>query len=94
MDEEDIVDKILDGLDNEYKDLISVIQARDTPITFDELHEKLLTFEAHMQGKKLDQPYLPATANLANRNNTSWRPSPHSSIPNPKGNLTPNSNNH
>ncbi|KAH9705130.1 Plant intracellular ras-group-related LRR protein 4 [Citrus sinensis] len=46
---DDLTKKILDGLRDEYKELVCVVQARDTPITFDDLHEKLLTFEASLQ---------------------------------------------
>ena len=49
MDIEDLTEKILDGLDDEYKELVRVVQARDTVISFDELHEKLLSFEASLQ---------------------------------------------
>ena len=33
---------------DEYKELVRVVQARDTSIAFDELHEKLLMFEASL----------------------------------------------
>ncbi|RVW29890.1 Retrovirus-related Pol polyprotein from transposon RE1 [Vitis vinifera] len=46
LDPEFLTDKILDGLGNDYKELVHAVQARDTSITFDELHEKLLSFEA------------------------------------------------
>jgi hypothetical protein len=46
MDDEDLTDKILDGLGNDCKELVRAVQARDTSISFDELHEKLLSFEA------------------------------------------------
>ena len=49
MDIEDLTEKILDGLDDEYKELVRAVQARDTAISFDELHEKLLSFEASLQ---------------------------------------------
>jgi len=49
IDIEDLTEKILDGLDDEYKELVRVVQARDTAISFDELHEKLLSFEASLQ---------------------------------------------
>ncbi|KAA8534443.1 hypothetical protein F0562_031960 [Nyssa sinensis] len=75
MDDDDLIEKILDGLGSDYKDLVHVVHARDTPITFDELHEKLLTFEAHLQEKKPDQSYLPTSANLAHRTISSSRPS-------------------
>ena len=46
MDNEDIVDKILTGLDYEaYKPIIDAVNTRDTVISFEELHEKLITRE-------------------------------------------------
>jgi hypothetical protein len=79
MDEDDLTDKILDGLGDDYKELIHAVQARDTMIMFDELHEKLLNFEASLQGAKSEPSHFPTTTNPANRNTTSWRPSLHSS---------------
>ena len=49
IDNEDLILKILGGLDEDYKDLCSAIRVRDNPITFDELHEKLINFEAHLK---------------------------------------------
>ena len=68
MDEEDLMEQILDGVDDEYKELIYVIQAHDTAITFDELHEKLANFEASLHTKQPTLDHLLATANLTHRN--------------------------
>ena len=46
LDAEDLTNKILDGLGDEYRELTCAVQARDMSITFEELHEKLLNFEA------------------------------------------------
>ena len=56
MDEEDAMEKIFYGLVDEYRELVYVVQAHDTPITFDELHEKLLNFKAsfHIKQPALD----------------------------------------
>ncbi|KZV23095.1 hypothetical protein F511_06619 [Dorcoceras hygrometricum] len=42
LDHEDLIEKVLEGLDNTYQSVIDAINNRDTPITFDELHEKLI----------------------------------------------------
>lgn len=47
-DLEDLALKILHGLDDSFKELSYAIQARDTVISFDELHEKLLSMEAQL----------------------------------------------
>ncbi|KAK0597079.1 hypothetical protein LWI29_021647 [Acer saccharum] len=71
--DEDLTDRILDDLDDEYKELVRAVQARDNPISFDELHEKLLTFEASLYGARKDPTPFPATANPANRFNQTWK---------------------
>ncbi|KAL6345090.1 hypothetical protein AAG906_013573 [Vitis piasezkii] len=77
MEEEDLTEKILDGLGDEYKELVRAVQARDTSISFDELHEKLLSFEASLLANTKSEVNLPIIANPTNRNNpmnTNWRP--------------------
>lgn len=44
-DAEDLMDKMLDVLDDDYKELIHVVQARDISITFKELHENYMTLK-------------------------------------------------
>ena len=48
IDDEDLIDQVLEGLSDEYKSVIDAINARDTLISFDELHEKLLNEEAYL----------------------------------------------
>ncbi|KAH7574446.1 hypothetical protein JRO89_XS03G0297100 [Xanthoceras sorbifolium] len=69
------LEKILDGLGDEYKELVRTVQARDTTISFDELHEKLLNFETTLPGTKPEPNHFTVSANPANRNNSSWRSS-------------------
>ena len=44
VDDEDLTDKILDNLGEDYKELVRAVQARDNPISFEELHEKTSQF--------------------------------------------------
>lgn len=67
IDEEEITDKILEGLNNDYKELVRAVQAQDMSITFEELHEKLLNFEASLQTQV--GTHFPASAYLTYRNN-------------------------
>ena len=39
---EDVIDKVLEGLDPAYQGIIDAVNARDTSISFAELHEKLI----------------------------------------------------
>lgn len=63
---EDLTDKVLDGLGDEYRELTRAVQARDMPISFEELHEKLLNFEASVLPTP-DALQFPATANMVHK---------------------------
>nr|DAD45035.1 TPA_asm: hypothetical protein HUJ06_003265 [Nelumbo nucifera] len=52
LDDEDLVDRVLKGLGEEYKSIVDAVNARDTPISFAELHEKLLNKEASLQSQQ------------------------------------------
>ncbi|KAA8529492.1 hypothetical protein F0562_033709 [Nyssa sinensis] len=93
MDEDDLTDKILDGLGDDYKELIRAVQARDTMIMFDELHKKLLNFEASLHSAKSEPSHSLTSANPANLNPTSWHPSFNSGNTNNNWRPSPNSGN-
>ena len=61
MDHEDLLEKILDGLRSEYQYVIDAVNGHDTPISFDELHEKLINKEIKLQQHSLSFPlsFLP-----------------------------------
>ncbi|KAE8735041.1 hypothetical protein F3Y22_tig00000477pilonHSYRG00099 [Hibiscus syriacus] len=76
IDDEDLIDRVLEGLSDEYKYVIDIINARDMPISFAELHEKLLSKEASLQTAQPPSLSLPVTKNpTAFRNHPNWRPS-------------------
>ncbi|KAD3067509.1 hypothetical protein E3N88_35389 [Mikania micrantha] len=86
MDTEDITDIILNGLDqSSYKPFISAIHARDNPISFHELHEKLINHElSSAQSTPLTPPpppppiHHPTTAFLTHskQHPKPWQPQP------------------
>ncbi|KAH1072975.1 hypothetical protein J1N35_025303, partial [Gossypium stocksii] len=41
----DFIEKFLEGLDDTFEPVIDAVNSRDTAITFDELHEKLINRE-------------------------------------------------
>lgn len=65
MDHEDLIQKILDGLDNEDKSITDVIEGHDTPISFDELHKNLINKELSLRLLQSSSSPLPASANVA-----------------------------
>ncbi|KAI4305008.1 hypothetical protein L6164_028399 [Bauhinia variegata] len=68
LDDLDIVIHALSGLGPDYKEIIAALKARDIPITFEQLFEKLLDYERFL---KKDEPILVdipiATANVAKK---------------------------
>lgn len=89
-----ITDKILDGLglNSPYQSVIEGVQNRDTPITFEALHEKLLNKKLSLQIQQNQQHLqsfssFPATANITqtrwagtknpNHTNASFKRPPH-----------------
>lgn len=71
---EDLTDMVLDGLGDGYKSLSESIQSRDTPISFSELHEKLINRELALQSSMVTQQSVPITANHAQQRSQNWRP--------------------
>ncbi|KAG6780109.1 hypothetical protein POTOM_016521 [Populus tomentosa] len=61
VDNEDLTDKILEELGDDYKELVRAMQVRDNAISFDELHEKLLMFEASLQATHKGINFSPTT---------------------------------
>ena len=75
IDDEDLIDQDLEGLSDEYKSIIDAINARDTSISFAEIHEKLLNKEASLQTTQPSHLSLLATTNpTAFRNHPNWLP--------------------
>lgn len=63
----DLIVKILANLGDEFKDISSVIRARETSISFEELHEKLINFKAILKQDATKTQKFPITANYANK---------------------------
>ncbi|KAL4591677.1 hypothetical protein LXL04_004647 [Taraxacum kok-saghyz] len=81
MDIEDITDAVLNGLDStSYKTIIDAVHARDTPISFHELHEKLINHELTLlqQNPTPTNLHQPATSFAANKRppNRPWNNRP------------------
>ena len=64
IDHEDLIDQVLFGLDDAYKSIKESIEARDTPISFEELHVKLINKELSIKQNYI-APNPPATAFVA-----------------------------
>lgn len=65
---DNLILKIFGGFNEDYKDLCTSIRVHDSPITLDELHGKLINFEAHHKyeaWKKSNLYNMPDSANPA-----------------------------
>lgn len=82
VDHEDQIDIILDGLPNDYKNVVDQVEGRDVPPSITELHERLLNHEAKLLSAS-DAPLSPApvTANAVQQhpNNHHYRSNPNRS---------------
>lgn len=65
IDNEDVILKVLAGLDDEYSAICSAMRARETPVTFDELHEKLINHEAHLKYEAKKSQISPTCRSLS-----------------------------
>ncbi|RVW17904.1 Retrovirus-related Pol polyprotein from transposon RE1 [Vitis vinifera] len=71
LDQEDLIEKVLEGLDENYQSIIDAVNGRDSTISFDELHEKLINKELSFRNKISPSP-LPASAHATNVRFTPW----------------------
>ena len=75
IDDEDLIDRVLEGLSDEYKSVIDAINACDTSISFAELHEKLLNKEASLQTAQPSPLSLPSMTHPTTfRHHPNWCP--------------------
>ncbi|RVW61448.1 Retrovirus-related Pol polyprotein from transposon RE1 [Vitis vinifera] len=71
LDQEDLIEKVLEGLDENYEPIIDVVNGRNSTISFDELHEKLINKELSLRNKISPSPLL-ASAHATNVRSTPW----------------------
>ena len=62
-----LIDKILIGLGDELTSLSFSLRARESSISFDELHENLFTFEACLKQKAAKTSSAPSMAYVATK---------------------------
>ena len=76
LDLEDQIEFILEGLPEEYKQIVDQVEGRDTPPSLTELHERLLNHEIKLLSAA-PPSHLPVSANVAyNTNNNNSRNTP------------------
>lgn len=85
MEHEDIIDRVLLGLDESYNSVIESVNGRDTPISYEELHEKLINkeFSLHQARPEPDLPASVFAATTKPQKRTYGRSSGSGSLPTP-----------
>nr|KYP71077.1 hypothetical protein KK1_010320 [Cajanus cajan] len=71
IDDLDLVITALNGLGPTFREFTASIRARDSPLLFDELFDKLINFEIFLQREERHQQSLPATAHYTHCYNAS-----------------------
>lgn len=67
IDDIDLVIAALNGLGSSFREFSASIRTRETPLSFDELFDKLIDFEIFLQRDEGQQQSLPITANYTQR---------------------------
>ncbi|KAK2988027.1 hypothetical protein RJ640_011290 [Escallonia rubra] len=67
--EDDLVLYTLTGVGPEFKEIAAPLRARDTPISFDELYDKLGDYEIHLKKEEPTPSFYIAMANYTHRQN-------------------------
>ncbi|XP_019263268.1 PREDICTED: uncharacterized protein LOC109241014 [Nicotiana attenuata] len=71
---EELTIKVLSGLGPEFKEISAAIRSRDTPLSFEELYDKLLGHEVFLKHEDAKKEQLTITAQLNQRNSSNSRP--------------------
>ncbi|KAG5569456.1 hypothetical protein H5410_059222 [Solanum commersonii] len=66
---DDITLHVIHGLSLEYRGICDSLRTRDSPITFDELHEKICDYEAYLCSQSVASS-MPITANFIAKSNS------------------------
>jgi hypothetical protein len=66
LNDEDLVIHVLNGLGSDFKEISAAVRARDSPISFEELHEKLCDHETFLK-REPQRSETPITANVTTK---------------------------
>ncbi|KAK5784394.1 hypothetical protein PVK06_038917 [Gossypium arboreum] len=75
LDIDDLIEKVLEGLNDTFRPVINAVNSRDTAITFDELHEKLINRELALH-KSSSSVSVTAYSTHTHRSNQRFHQSP------------------
>lgn len=68
LDDNDITLHCLNGFGSEYKEIVGAIRAREQPISFEALHEKLVEYKDFLHRESSKGVFSPITANFTQKN--------------------------
>ncbi|KAI3461674.1 hypothetical protein Pfo_018337 [Paulownia fortunei] len=68
LDEDDLILHCLNGIRCEFKEISGVVAAREQPIFFEDLHDKLVEYKDYLKSESKYEMTFPVTANYSHKN--------------------------
>jgi len=70
---DDLTLYVLNGLGSEFQEIVTPIRARESPLTFEELHDLLVGHEAYLRRLETATQHLVASANYTKMKHSTYR---------------------
>ena len=73
ISDDDLTLYVLNGLGSEFQEIVAPIRARESPLTFEELHDLLVGHEAYLRRLETATQHLVASANYTKTKSSNYR---------------------
>ena len=73
ISDDDLTLYVLNGLGSEFREIVTPIRARESPLTFEELHDLLVGHEAYLRRLETATQHLVASANYTKMKHSTYR---------------------
>ena len=73
ISDDDLTLYVLNGLGSEFREIVAPIRARESPLTFEELHDLLVGHEAYLRRLETTTQHLVASANYTKTKSSNYR---------------------
>lgn len=70
IDDTKLIVKVLSGLAPDYKEISAAIRARVSPISFEEIYDKLTDYEIFLKHEEAKKPTVPITVQVVQTSST------------------------
>ncbi|OMO49925.1 hypothetical protein CCACVL1_30747 [Corchorus capsularis] len=76
MDDDDLISSILNGVGPKFREISTAIKARESSISFEELHDKLTFFELHLKQENISDVSILTTNHVKKSHNSNGKSFP------------------